>query len=359
MTTVVYFVLAALALLGAGVLLWLDRNRSEQVHHQRAVWGQTHGFKFRDSDRKLRSAFHRAAMDVPDHVEARDVAYGVYEGAEAVVFDLEETATIVAVRRPAASSVTVDLRHEDVLAPAEDDVELLGAMGPRVMFASNLDAARRVCDRRMVALATSAPSYIEVLWNEGNWALGAMPPTTDGQELDVALDVVRRFADLLRVLPPTVDPQGAPDPRDPHGPHRPELADKKTDSLHDEARRQRLTGEAPAAPQYGVPGQPAPAPQFADPEPYEAETAYVPQQGSRLDATPRRDAAPFAEDEYAEEYEDVDYAEEDGYVEGGYDQTYPPAPPAPQPPRPAPFRNPAPRGPLDPPDLPPLDPRGR
>ncbi|MFT4087167.1 MAG: hypothetical protein QM658_08410 [Gordonia sp. (in: high G+C Gram-positive bacteria)] len=235
--TIVYFVIAVLALVGAGVLLWLDRTRSEQVHHQRAVWGQKHSFKFRDTDSKLRSVFHRAAMDAPDHVRVRDVAYGVYAGAEAVVFDLEETSTIVAVRRPTASSVTVDLRHEDVLAPAEEDVDLLGAMGPRVMFASNLDAARRVCDRRMVSLAGEAPAYLEILWNEGNWALGSMPITTSDERLDVALDTVRRFADLLRVLPPAVEPQDAPDPRDPHGPDIAELADKKTDALRDEKRR--------------------------------------------------------------------------------------------------------------------------
>ncbi|NED61357.1 hypothetical protein G3I15_10530, partial [Streptomyces sp. SID10244] len=121
-------------------------------------------------------------------------AFGHYSGAEAAVFDLVDTATVVAVRRAVASAVVVDLRHEDVLAPAEEDVELLGAMGPRVMFSNNLDVARRVCDRRMVALANTTPSYIEVLWNEGNWVLGSMPLTTDTDHLDTGLEVVRRFA---------------------------------------------------------------------------------------------------------------------------------------------------------------------
>lgn len=237
---IVYFVIAVLALAGAGALLWLDRNRSQQVHHQRAVWGETHSLKFRETDSKLRTVFHRAAMDAPDHVQVRDVAYGLYEGAEAVVFDLAETATIVAVRRPSASSVTVDLRYEDVLAPVEDDVDLLGAMGSRVMFASNLDAARRICDRRMVTLATETPSYVEILWNEGNWVLGALPVTAENDRLDIALDAVRRFADLLRVLPPAVVPQDAPDPRDPHGPTNDELADEKTESLRDKERRRRI-----------------------------------------------------------------------------------------------------------------------
>lgn len=333
--TIVYFVIAALALIGAGVLLWLDRTRSDQVHHQRAVWGQAHSFQFRDSDSKLRTAFRRAAMDVPEHVQVRDVAYGVYEGAEAVVFDLDETATVIAVRRPAASSVTVDLRYEDVLAPAEEDVDLLGAMGSRVMFASNLDAARRVCDRRMVALATEAPAYLEILWNEGNWALGSMPLTADPERLDVALDTVRRFADLLRVLPPAIDPQGAPDPRDPHGPISDELADEKTESLRDKARRGRR--------QPGADGNddplPAPGQEYGEPQ------GYVPR-SSPLDATPRPAAG-----RPAPAYGDQDYPAQDSPDQDYPDQDFPGRPP-----RPAPMRQRRDR--LDPPDLPPLnDPR--
>lgn len=234
--TIVYFVIAALALAGAAVLLWLDRQRSTEKRHHRAVWGDRHGFAYRESDTKLRKVFRRAAMDVPDHVAVRDVAYGTYQDAEAVVFDLAETATVIAVRRSAPSPVIVDLRHEDVLAPAEDDVELLGAMGPRVMFSNDLEVARRVCDRRMIALATKAPAFIEVLWTEGKWAIGSMPLTADDAKLDAGLDVVRRFADLLRVLPPVQDPQGPPDPRDPHGPARAELADEKTENMRDKQR---------------------------------------------------------------------------------------------------------------------------
>ena len=246
--TIVYFVIAAVALVGAAALLWLDRQRSSGTRHQRAVWGDAHDFKYRASDTKLRKVFHRATMNVPDNIGVEDVAYGVYGGAEAVVFDLADTATVIAVRRSTPSNVIVDLRHEDVLAPAEDDVELLGAMGPRVMFSNDLDVARRVCDRRMVALANNAPSYVEVLWDEGNWALGSMPLTNDSTQLDTGLEVVRRFADLLRVLPPVQDPQDPPDPRDPHGPTREEFADEKTESMRDKERRARAQAQESAAP---------------------------------------------------------------------------------------------------------------
>ncbi len=126
--TIVYFVIAAIALAGAVALLWLDRRRSSVTRHQRAIWGDEHDFKFRETDTKLRTVFRRATMNVPDTVAVENVAYGHYGGAEAVVFDLSETATVIAVRRSTPSAVVVDLRHEDVLAPAEEDVELLGAM---------------------------------------------------------------------------------------------------------------------------------------------------------------------------------------------------------------------------------------
>ncbi len=260
--TIIYLVLGVLALAGAAALLYLDRRRSDVSHHQRTSWGEQHGFKFRESDGKLRKVFSRAGMNVPDSIEVSDVAYGEYDGAEAVVFDLVDTATVIAIRRSFPSKVVVDLRHEDVLAPAEIDVELLGAMGPRVMFSNNLDVARRVCDRRMVALANSAPAYIEMLWNEGHWALGSLPLTDDPEELDTALEVVRRFADLLRVLPPLQGPQDAPDPRDPHGPARPELADKKTDLLRDGDRRARMDGNRPDPGRGGErqPGRPVTSP---------------------------------------------------------------------------------------------------
>ncbi|QKT08574.1 hypothetical protein HUN08_16230 [Gordonia sp. X0973] len=293
MTTIAYFLISAVALAGAALLLWLDRQRASVTRRAREVWADAHDFAYRESDTKLRRVFRRAGMDVPDHVEVRDVAFGDHDGAEAVVFDLTETATVVAVRRQTASQVIVDLRHEDVLAPAETDVELLGAMGPRVMFSNNIEVARRVCDRRMIALANSAPPFVEILWTEGRWALGSMPLTDDPNRLDAALDVVQRFADLLRVLPPSVDPQDAPDPRDPSGPANAELADEKTDHMRDKRRREAAERAAgletthnplpprgpqpgygqqppaparrPAPPQQGQPGQPQPGPQWQQP----------------------------------------------------------------------------------------------
>ncbi len=293
--TAVYFVIAALALIGAAVLLWLDRRRTAVVRRERAVWGDGHGFRYAASERDqapgrydMRAELHRAAMDLADHVEIADLTYGRFYGEDAVAFDLADIGTIVAIRRSTASAVVIDLRQEKVLAPAEDDVELLGAMGRRVMFSTHLDIARRVCDRRMVALATNAPDYIDILWNEGNWAVASMPLTNDPVRLDTALETVRRFTDLLRVLPPVLDPSRPPDPRDPSSPTgrgRRGLDEPKTEAI---AREQLRPQSSDRSPVPRPANQPAPPQQQQQPQPPVTGPRSASDSGRRMQPLPVR-----------------------------------------------------------------------
>ncbi|MBE7160542.1 MAG: hypothetical protein INR72_04780 [Williamsia herbipolensis] len=315
--TAVYFVIAALAAIGAAALLWLDRRRIATTRRERAVWGDGHGFRYvaaegqgGESEPPVRDLLHRATMDVAADAEIRDLTFGRHYGEMAVVFDIVDVATVVAVRRSSESAVVIDLRQEKVLAPAEEDVELLGAMGRRVMFSTHLDIARRVCDRRMVALATNAPDYIEVLWNEGSWSVASMPLTNDPERLDTALETVRRFTDLLRVLPPTSELGARPDPRDPTAPSgrgRRGLLEPKTESItRDQLQSSR--GAAPARDTADVPppratrpagpdGGPRPAPRPAGPDsgPRPAPRPAGSDSGPRPvdDGAPRRGVQPM------------------------------------------------------------------
>lgn len=217
--TAIYFTIAVLALIGAGVLLWLDRQRvTEALSSSRSTWGEQHNFRYRAADQKLRLLFHRATMNTAADVPVTEVSFGTYYGEETVVFDLGDEATLVAIRRTTSSNVVMDLRHEDAVAPEETDVELLGAIGPRVMFTSHPEIGRRVCDRRMVELSVNAPNYVDVLWNEGAWTIGSMPKTGDTEKVDELLETVRRFTDLLRVLPPANNQRSSVSPRDPSAP---------------------------------------------------------------------------------------------------------------------------------------------
>jgi hypothetical protein len=74
------------------------------------------------------------------------------------------------------------------------------------VYSTNLDAARRACDRRMVTFAHAAPDCAEIMWNEQHWTLVSMPVTSTRAQWDEGLLVVRQFNDLLRVLPPIPQP---------------------------------------------------------------------------------------------------------------------------------------------------------
>jgi hypothetical protein len=104
----------------------------------------------------------------------------------------------------------VDLRLKTMQEPREPDIWLLGAIGPRMVYSTNLDAARRACDRRMVTFAHTVSESVELLWNEQHWTLAALPVNSTRDQWDEGLKAVRQFSDLLRVLPPSGD--SAPSP---------------------------------------------------------------------------------------------------------------------------------------------------
>jgi hypothetical protein len=109
---------------------------------------------------------------------------------------------VIALHRKVGTNVVVDLRLKGLKEPRESDIWLLGAIGPRMVYSTNLDAARRACDRRMVTFAHTAPDSAEIMWNEQNWTMIALPIASTRTQWDEGLRTVRQFNDLLRVLPP-------------------------------------------------------------------------------------------------------------------------------------------------------------
>jgi hypothetical protein len=141
-------------------------------------------------------------MSTVGEASARNVVLGQIRGEAVYVFDVEDVATVIALHRKIGTNIVLDLRLKGIKEPRESDVWLLGAIGPRMMYSNNLDAARRACDRRMVTFAHTAPDCAEIMWNEQNWTLLAMPISSTRAEWDEGLRAVRQFNDLLRVLPP-------------------------------------------------------------------------------------------------------------------------------------------------------------
>lgn len=232
-----WFTLSALCFVGAAVLLYIDTGRRRGHGRRRKSWARAHGFDYEAQSREIVGRWKRGVMSTVGDVAARNVVLGQIRGEAVYVFDLEDVATVIALHRKVGTNVVVDLRLKGVKEPRENDVWLLGAIGPRLLYSNNLDAARRACDRRMVTFAHTAPDCAEIMWNEQNWTLVAMPVTATRAQWDEGLRTVRQFNDLLRVLPPLpaqaapVAPRQVANPGRPHaGPAQPELPTGHTDA---------------------------------------------------------------------------------------------------------------------------------
>lgn len=248
-----WFTLSALCFTGAAVLLYFDLDRRRGLGRRRKSWARSHGFDYEPESADILHRWKRGVMSTVGDITARNVVLGQIRGEAVFIFDLEDVATVIALHRKVGTNVVVDLRLKGIKEPRENDVWLLGAIGPRMVYSTNLDAARRACDRRMVTFAHTAPDCAEIMWNEENWTLISMPIGSSRAQWDEGLRAVRQFNDLLRVLPPLPSQVaiGAPSRRN-AGPGRPlapatraELPPGRTDTP--EAIRREAPGR-PAEP---------------------------------------------------------------------------------------------------------------
>jgi hypothetical protein len=227
-----WFGLAAIALVGAIVLLYFDRVQRQRTGHARQVWAKSQGYTYVSVEPALASTWRRGAVAKLGYLSAVDVVSGIRKGEKFVLFDLEDAATLVAVRRQIGSDIDVDMRLKTASPPKDADLELLGAIGDRVVFATNPEIARHAVDQRMVAFIETLPDTVQMLWSEGNWTLGMLNVGTVARDWETAIDAVLRLSGLLHVLPPVSDVLGM-DAGD-HNPGRPHPRTRTRQSEPDE-----------------------------------------------------------------------------------------------------------------------------
>ncbi|WP_330184408.1 hypothetical protein OHB26_12915 [Nocardia sp. NBC_01503] len=203
--TAIWFGLAAIALVGAIVLLYFDRLQRQRTGHVRQVWAKSQGYTYVSVEPALASTWRRGALAKLGYLSAVDVVSGNRKGEKFVLFDLEDAATLVAVRRQIGSDIDIDLRMKTAAPPKDHDLEMLGAIGDRVVFATNPDIARHAVDQRMVAFIESLPDTVQQLWSEGNWTLGMLHVSSVAKDWEMAIDAVLRLSGLLHVLPPVIN----------------------------------------------------------------------------------------------------------------------------------------------------------
>jgi hypothetical protein len=261
-----WFTLSALCFVGAAVLLYVDIDRRRGRSRRRKSWARSHGFDYEPESSDIVKRWKRGVMSTVGDVPARNVVLGQIRGEAVFIFDLEEVATVIALHRRVGTNVVVDMRLKGLKEPRESDIWLLGAIGPRMVYSTNLDAARRACDRRMVTFAHTAPDCAEIMWNEQNWTLVSMPVSSTRAEWDEGLRTVRQFNDLLRVLPPLPQQTGQPQSaRRSAAPSRPLAPAGRVDSpaqrtppdaaaVRPDTVRREPPGEQPAHRDDGRPG---------------------------------------------------------------------------------------------------------
>ena len=247
-----WFTLSALCFVGAAVLLYVDIDRRRGLGRRRKSWAKSHGFDYEHESGDILKRWKRGVMSTVGDISAKNVVLGQIRGEAVFIFDLEDVATVIALHRKVGTNVVVDLRLKGIKEPRENDIWLLGAIGPRMVYSTNLDAARRACDRRMVTFAHTAPDCAEIMWNEQNWTLVSMPVTSTRAQWDEGLRTVRQFNDLLRVLPPSRRP--VPDAA--RGPARSPGARRA--AADRPSPRPLLRPSAPATPPTSGPTRPAP-----------------------------------------------------------------------------------------------------
>ncbi len=261
-----WFTLSALCFVSAAVLLYVDIDRRRGRGRRRKSWARSHGFDYEAESAEIVSRWKRGVMSTVGDVTAHNVVLGQIRGEAVYIFDLEDVATVIALHRKIGTNVVMDLRLKGLKEPRENDMWLLGAIGPRMVYSTNLDAARRACDRRMVTFAHTAPDCAEIMWNEQNWTLVSMPITSTRAEWDEGLRAVRQFNDLLRVLPPVPKAIGQPASRRDGSPGRPlappaELPPGRSDATHripEPGRREQPRAEPIRRPQQTRTGRPGP-----------------------------------------------------------------------------------------------------
>ncbi|WP_032401524.1 hypothetical protein [Rhodococcoides fascians] len=313
--TAMWFGLAAIALVGAVALLYIDRSKRDQSGRLRQMWAKAQGYEYRPHDEELVTRFSRAALSKPEFDVALGVVTGVRRGEEFVLFDVEETGTIVAVQRSVGSDVDIDLRPRSTPPPRDEDMELLGSIGPRVVFATDVDIARRVCDQRMAAFTESVPENLQLLWSEKDWTLGSLPLGSSGRDWDAAIDAVARLSGMLHVLPPVRGSAvygarpGEPG-RDRGDPGRPLVKEARPQQAQPQPRVAEPTRSEPrvrppqaarpqvARPETSRPQEPRPQePRLQEPRPQEPRPQEPrdheprPQEPGRRPRPPRPDAA--------------------------------------------------------------------
>ncbi|MGW1678852.1 hypothetical protein [Saccharopolyspora sp. NPDC002376] len=201
-----WFVIAVLAI-GAGVVLLIaDRSQRVSNNRERRRWAALRGWQFAEVDQVLPTRWERGALAQYGSPMATDVVAGstfTSDGRRQVyVMDLDagsRSATVlVGMRCRRATPATIELWLPDVPVPQDSELDLLGPVGARYAFVTEVAAARPLVTPDLVDATEEIGSDVTVVWLEDDWVLAALEPgNADPARLERLLRDLGDLADLI------------------------------------------------------------------------------------------------------------------------------------------------------------------
>ncbi len=201
-----WLIIAVLAALAGGALLVSDHGQRTADSRERRRWAALRGWRFVESDPVLPDRWRHGVISQGGPGEAHDLVIGklfTSEGRRPVyVFDHRQhgkvTGAVVAVqRREGGAAMVLELWRREVPFPWDVGLELLGPVGTRYAFVTDLSQARRLITPGLVAAAEELGDDVPVAWLEQEWVLGATPAGATPARLERLLRALGEIADQV------------------------------------------------------------------------------------------------------------------------------------------------------------------
>ena len=205
----VWFLVAAVAGVAGGALLLVDRGQLGLQGRERRRWAGLRGWQFADANPQLTGNWRHGVLGRDAGGDARNVVTGsLFTAAgrrQVHVFDLDRgpgsMAVLVAVRRRDPHPVVLEMWLPTAEFPADAELDLLGPVGDRFAFTSDLVRARPLITPELAELADDVGDDVPVVWVEDAWVVAAAGRGTTPTRLERLLRLLGDLADLVDGVP--------------------------------------------------------------------------------------------------------------------------------------------------------------
>jgi hypothetical protein len=201
----VWFTVAVVAAVGGLALLATDRAQRTARNRERRRWAALRGWQFAETDQVLPTRWQSGAIAYYGTGVAKDVVAGstfTADGRRQVyVLDHETSgkvnSVLVAVRCRRPTPVLIELWLPSVPFQRDQMPDLLGPVGQRYAFVSDMATARNMITPDLVEAVEEIGGDVNVVWMEGDWVLATAPPHATPSRLERLLRDLGEVADVV------------------------------------------------------------------------------------------------------------------------------------------------------------------